>query len=71
LHLPLIFYSLDNTEIDYKNPLRVQTQPNMVRMTSVNTAIDYNAFEKEIANREEANGLPVNTSGSQTSKNDV
>lgn len=43
----------------------------MVRMTSVNTAIDYNAFEKEIANREEANGLPVNTSGSQTSKNDV
>lgn len=43
----------------------------MVRMTSVNTAIDYNAFEKEIANREEANGLPANTSGSQTSKNDV
>ena len=43
----------------------------MVRMTSVNTAIDYNAFEKEIVNREDANGLPVNSSGSQGSKNEV
>jgi hypothetical protein len=70
LCLLLIFNSLDNTEIDYKNPTKIQSQPTMARMTSINTALDVNAFEKE-SNREEGDGLPANFSDSQRSKNDV
>lgn len=38
----------------------------MIRMTSVNTAIDYNMLEKEA--RGDTTGLPANAGGSQQSK---
>ena len=61
--------SMDNTEIDYKQPARLPSVPSMARMTSVNTAIDYNAMEKEMDKREHmgAGGLPVNGTSSQHS----
>lgn len=38
----------------------------MIRMTSVNTAIDYNAMEKEMNGP--SSGLPANSAMSQQSK---
>lgn len=65
--------SLDNTEIDYKQPFKDERSSIVPRMTSVNTAIDYQMLEREMNQRsdEEDQGLPVNASGSQASKGDM
>jgi hypothetical protein len=66
-------YSLDNTEIDYKQPFKQERNLSMARMTSINTAIDYQMMEKEMERREneENRGLPANVSGSQQSKSEM
>ena len=63
--------SCDNTEIEYKQQqFKSDHQSIIPRATTINTAIDYNTLEKEIAQREDEDnrGLHANVSMSQGSK---